>query len=137
MDQDRCSYDADGSEESIDDNETETVPEAESTFHGSTESVYYSTWTLDEKTDAQLKTDGLKPDSNVDSYFVSGLVDSPLTDVAGDALEEFQDCRGPDTVLCQQLNPRFSWPVGLGDRLAAIWGEQELQSSQVCTRLLV
>ena len=134
VDQDQNSYDADGSEESVEDNETETVL-PESAFHGSNESLYYSTWALDEATDGPPRQNAMRMDNTVDSYFVTSVIDSCLSDNADDATEEFQDCREPDAMLYQQHNPRFSWPFGLGDRLAAIWGEKELQSSQVCTIL--
>ena len=135
VDQDQSSYDADGSEESVEDNETETAL-TENALHGSTESLYYSTWALDETPDGPPKQNVIRMDNTADSYFMSSVIDSCLTDNADDVAEEFQDCREPDAaMLYPQHNPRFSWPSGLGDRLAAIWGEKELQSSQVCTIL--
>jgi len=129
VDQDQSSYDADGSEESMESNEMEKTLH-EGAFRGSNESLYYSAWTLNSDRDGPPKPDILKTDISADSYFVSSVVKSCLGDNAVDASEEFHDCREADVMPYQQSNPRFSWPVGLGDRLAAIWGEKELQSSQ-------
>ena len=131
MDQDQSSYDADGSEESTESNEMEKTLH-ENALHGSNESLYYSAWALNSERGGPPKPDILETDISADSYFVSSVVKSCLGDNVTDASEEFHDCREPDVMPYQQANPRFSWPVGLGDRLAAIWGEKELQSSQVC-----
>ena len=72
------------------------------------------------KVDGPPKPNTSIPDEPTDSYFV-GFSDS-----------EFVDCKEPDVTSYEQSNPRYSWPFGLGDRLAAIWGEKEMQKSQVC-----
>ena len=143
-DQDRHSYDADGSEESEDNNliqDEESRSRSLNTLQGSSESLYYSAWTLDETSDRSEESaaaDGsvtagqAKVEVTTDSYFASGLNDSKLSESA-DTSEDFQDCNQPDDMLYQHFNPRFSWPVGLGDRLAAIWGENDVPESQVIT----
>lgn len=129
---DQTSYDADGSENSLEDNHVEKLL-SNSNVHGSTDSLYFSTWTLDELATKAADSPQLyipKSDKTADSYFVSGLGNSETSDT-NDTSEEFQDCREPDAWVYQQFNPRLSWPSGLGDRLAAIWGEKGMQFPQV------
>ena len=136
MDQDQHCYDADGSDQS-----EENIPvergeaSSKSIMHGSNESLYYSAWALNEVTvpkNEPSKLEGPVTGDMIptDSYFASGL-ESSFSEKA-DTSEDFEDCKEPDEMLYQHFNPRFSWPVGLGDRLAAIWDKKEMQSPQVC-----
>ena len=145
--QDQTCYDADNSEDSIEDG-LAAKSLSRSTLLGSSESLYFSTWTLDDfvaesveenvkpgdqrqdatrqeaSTSDVLRPDVRKLDETADSYFLPGLIDA--------SSEEFQDCKEPDESFYGQFNPRLSWPFGLGDRLAAIWGEKEVQMPKVC-----
>ncbi|XP_065065333.1 uncharacterized protein LOC135691407 [Rhopilema esculentum] len=134
VEQDQHCYDADGSDQS-----EENVPvereeaSSKSIMHGSNESLYYSAWALNDVTvpkNEPSKLEGPVTGDMIptDSYFASGL-DSSFSEKA-DTSEDFEDCKEPDEMLYQHFNPRFSWPVGLGDRLAAIWDKKEMQSPQ-------
>lgn len=102
-------------------------------MHGSTESLYYSAWALNEvstENEATSKEQN-KIDDQTDSFFSDGLKESNLSESL-EGQEEFHECEQPPGMLYQHFNTRFSWPAGFGDRFAAIWGGREAQEPEVC-----
>ena len=132
---DHHSYDADGSEESEENQESNEESKSRSlnTLQGSTESLYYSAWTLNESSQAEASQSGKenpKPDALADSFFTSGLPEPSLSESC-EAAEEFHECDQPKERLYQHFNPRLSWSAGFGGHLAAIWGEKGFQETEV------
>ncbi len=139
---DHHSYDADGSEESEENQlqiDNQSISRSSNTIHGSTESLYYSAWALnDPQSESELN---VKDDESIyeqtDSFFSSGLKDSAFNETGDGDAEEFQDCDQPPEMLYQHFNSRFSLPAGFGDRFAKIWGEKEAEEVEVSFAYLI
>ena len=136
---DQQSYDADGSDEGDDsttlhEDNDESKHGSNNTLRGSTESLYYSAWSLQDisgPSDKDLAKDGSPRPALTETETIESMMEASVDKLTSEKEEmnenspsagEIKREMPQDSAEYKPFNSRFSWSAEIGNRLAAIWG---------------